>query len=400
MVTKIKVSPEIARLTQRRASRYELSFAKQLAYCIAEQAVLELDPQLGFVLDNENSLAEVDALVRAVQVNDIVVNGRHIDVSVLRDGIVELHKAVVHTPYLECGSLVVQLEGPSTGSIVGHIQSNSFAQAADMDGQAHDTIRLAFQAKENFDLSACLKQIERSHKPNVDKPVEELPKAEDYLQFSRDRQKLSLDKQRLVISAALSSPAVRKNIGVLSNFAVDTAPRVLRDSAVWELRSSNIVDKLKGSFPSIPENKIQDLVRKMGEKFGGQSESPLFREELLKTLARQEILSKVTADVKPKLDNLIATVLAGRNKVDTIKDFVKNQVAVEVGRLIGEQRDVYRQFAQASKEEIGFAFQQLAVQPAYATHSQPENTAVDEINEALHLYEAANIVEDAMALEF
>jgi hypothetical protein len=400
MVTKIKVSPEIARLTQRRASRYELSFAKQLAYCIAEQAVLELDPQLGFVLDNENSLAEVDALVRAVQVNDIVVNGRHIDVSVLREGIVEVHKAVVHTPYMECGSLVVRLDGPSTGSVVGHIQGKSFAQAADMDGATHATIRLAFTANENFDLAACLQQIERNHKANIDRPAEELPKAEDYLQFSRDQQKLSLEKQRSVVAAALSSPAVRKNIGVLSNFIVDTAPRVLRDSAVWELRSANIVDKLKSSFPSIPEARIQEMVAKIGERFGGQSESPLFREELLKSLAQKEISAKVSADVKPKLDNLIAKVLAGRNKVDAIKEFVKNQVAVEVGRMIGEQRDVYRQFARASKEEIGFAFQQLAVQPAYATHSQPENTALDAINEALQLYEAANIVEEAMALEF
>ena len=84
-------------------------------------------------------------------------------------------------------------------------------------------------------------------KPNVDKPLSELPKAEDYLQFSRDRQNMSLIKQRGVVAAAVSSAAVRKNIGHLGSSggraSKDRTVRLLRDSAVWEIRTLEAVEK-------------------------------------------------------------------------------------------------------------------------------------------------------------
>ena len=111
MVSKIHVSPELLRLTQQRANRFDLPYRSQVARCVAEQAVLELDPEFNFLVDGEASLAEVDALVHALKVNDIVVNGRHIDVAVLEGGDVFLSAALIDTPYLECGSLVVEIDG-------------------------------------------------------------------------------------------------------------------------------------------------------------------------------------------------------------------------------------------------------------------------------------------------
>jgi hypothetical protein len=48
----------------------------------------------------------------------------------------------------------------------------------------------------------------------------------------------------------------------------------------------------------------------------------------------------------------------------------------------------------ASAEEIGAAFKQLALQPAYATHSaDQEGSGVDAVNEALLLLEAGDLAQ-------
>ncbi|MFX6888217.1 hypothetical protein ABTH62_20655, partial [Acinetobacter baumannii] len=73
-------------------------------------------------------------------------------------------------------------------------------------------------------------------------------------------------------------------------------------------------------------------------------------------------------------------LVAGKNKAEAIREFVKNQAAVDVARIIGEKRDALKHFASASADEIGAAFQQLALQPAYATHSASDSTGVEAIN--------------------
>jgi len=398
MVSKIEVSPELVRLTQQRANRFNLPYRKQVARCIAEQAILELDPEHNLLVENESSLAEVDALVRALKVNDIVVNGRHIDIAVLDNGEVLLSNALIGTPYLECGSLIVELDGANTGSIVGYIDSiswNATAKAA----QNAETIGFAFSAKAGFDLAACLKHIQQNVPANVNKSMAKLPKAEDYLQFSRDRKNMPVEKQRAVVAAAVSSESVRKNIGHLSSFSVDQAPRVLRDSAVWEVRTLGVIEKIQSKFPDISAEKIEEAIRRVGEQHGGQPESELFKESLLKNLARQQLLAKVSPDVKAVINSFIDKLVAGKNKAEAIREFVKNQAAVDVARIIGEKRDALKHFAAASTDEIGFAFKQLALQPAYATHSASENTGVEAINEALQLYEAAGLIEGLMEIE-
>ncbi|HEY9683640.1 MAG TPA: hypothetical protein V6C86_18820 [Oculatellaceae cyanobacterium] len=402
MVSKIEVSLELVRLTQRRANRFNLPFRKQVARCVVEQAILELDPELNFIVDNEASLAEVDVLAQALKVNDIVVNGRHIDVALLDGGEVLLHNALVDTPYLECGSLIVQLDGANRGSVVGYVDGTSWNMIADME-KSPDVVSIPFSPKANFDLAECLQRIEKYHAPNVDSPLAELPKAEDYLQFSRDRKSMSIEKQRQVVAAAVSSAAVRKNIGLLDanqGSKVDPAQRVLRDSAVWEVRILGVVEKVHAKFPHLSVDQIVEAVRQVGAQQGGQPEAPEFKESLLKVLARQQLAAKFSPDVKAIMNTFVDKLLAGKNKAEAISDYVKNKAAVDVARIIGEKREAARQFAAASAEEIGFAFKQLALQPAYATHSASENTGVAAINEALQLFEAADLVEDFMELDF
>ena len=402
MVSNIEVSPELVRLTQQRANRFNLPFRKQVARCIAEQAILELDPELNFIVDNEASLAEVDILAQALKVNDIVVNGRHIDIALLDGGEVLLHNALINTPYLECGSLIVQLDGANRGAVVGYVDGTSWNVIADME-KSPEVVSIQFAAKPKFDLAECLQRIEKYHAPNVDKPVAELPKAEEYLQFSRDRKSMSIDKQRQVIAAAISSAAVRKNIGLLDanqGGKADPTTRVLRDSAVWEVRTLAVVEKVHEKFPHLTADQIAEAVRQVGVQHGGQPQAPVFKESLLKILAKQELAAKFSPDVKAVMNTFVDKLLAGKSKAEAIGDYVKNKAAVDVARIIGEKREAARQFAAASAEEIGFAFQQLALQPAYATHSASENTGVDAINEALQLFEAADLVEDFMELDF
>ena len=398
MVSKIEVSPELVRLTQQRANRFNLPFRKQVARCIAEQAIMELDPEHNFIVENESSLSEVDALVQSLKVNDIVVNGRHIDVALLDDGEVLLSNALITTPYLECGSLIVQLDGANSGSVVGYVDATSWDVIADME-HSPEVVSVTFHPKANFDLADCLKRIEQYHPANVNKAVTTLPRAEDYLQFTRDRRSMPIEKQRQVVAAAVSSASVRKNIGHLASEKPDPSRRVLRDSAVWEVRTLMVVEKIQSKFPEISAEKIAEAVRQVGAQHGGQPEAPVFKESLLKILARQQLAAKFSPEVRSVMNSFIDKLVAGKNKAEAIRDFVKNQAAVDVARIIGEKRDAVRQFATASADEIGFAFQQLALQPAYATHSATDTTGVDAINEALQLFEAANVVEGLMDIE-
>jgi hypothetical protein len=52
----------------------------------------------------------------------------------------------------------------------------------------------------------------------------------------------------------------------------------------------------------------------------------------------------------------------------------------------------------ATADEIGMAFQQMALQPAYATHSAGDS-GVDSINEALALLEATDMAETIKACD-
>jgi hypothetical protein len=79
---------------------------------------------------------------------------------------------------------------------------------------------------------------------------------------------------------------------------------------------------------------------------------------------------------------------------------LKNAVAVDLAAIIQKKRADMEHFTQLTAQEIGFAFQQLQLQPAYATHSQDETTGVDAINDALELYEAASVVEGLLNIDF
>ena len=88
---------------------------------------------------------------------------------------------------------------------------------------------------------------------------------------------------------------------------------------------------------------------------------------------------------------MLEQLFAGKKVVDQVREYVKNQVAVDIAAKIQETRQGLVNFSQASAEEITSAVRQLSLQPAYATHSQSETSAVDDINEALQLFAIVKI---------
>ncbi len=397
MTNKIEISPEIARLAQIRSKAVNLSFSRQMARCIAEQAILSLDPELDFLLDGESSLAEVDAIARVVDVNDIVVNSRHIDIALLENGNVRLPVALVNTAYGKCGSLIVQMFDTTSGAVIGHVDAGTWIAASEVDANAQFIVLPFVPA--SFDLARCLQRVEAEVPVSSGSPGKQEAKAEDYVNFLRNRQAMPLERQRQVIDAAITSQSVRENLTAISGVVPDQLPRVLRQSGVWEARIDLIVARLTEKFKAVKPAEIEAVVRSVGEKFGGQPEASHFKQELIKSLAKQELKLKFTPELRAAADAIIDRVAAGKRSVDAVKDFVKNQVAVEIAAMIKEARKDVHNFAQASAEEFGFAFQKLALQPAYATHSQSETSGVDDVNEALILMEAGQLMEELNEIE-
>lgn len=393
----INLNPELARLTRRTAEQQALPVGKQAARALVEQAVMELDPELNFLLDNDESLASVDALVRAANVNDIVVNGRRIDVNIIENGEVTLPMALTETAYVECGSLVVQMDGVASGSIVGYVEPQAWQMASQQPPNSTEA-RLRVNAPESFDLAGCLQRIQAM--PGASKSGGAAVKAEQVLQFVRDRHQLPLDVQRNVISAAMANAHVRETIAALDNFKPDQSPRILRDSSTWEARVARITNKLSDKFPKVSRDYIEKAIRETAQKYGGQPDAPGFKENLSKRILKEQLLRRASGAVKEALSPFVDSIAAGKNAADAVKGFVKDKVAADVAQIIKDKRNALERFSSASVEEIGFAFQQLAVQPAYATHSQSETGGVEAINEALELYEAAEVVESLMDIDF
>jgi hypothetical protein len=392
-----KINPEVVRLTRRTAEQQQLPFFKQAARCVAEQAVMDLDPEFGFLVESDNSLASKDTLVRSAQVNDIVVNQRHIDVCLVEGDKVRLPSALAKTIYIECGSLAVQMADASQGAIVGYVEARQWDSGEENSQSGEITLKFAPTA--DFELAACLQMIEKKFPSNVNRSSIDAVKGDEVLQFVRNPGGLSIETRRRVISSAVANEQIRDNICALDNYVPDNTKKVLRKSAAWETRVHRISKKLVEKMPILKPEQVEKALKEIGEQFGGQPDSPLFRETLSKRIAKMHLTARASSAVRDALSPFIDSIAAGKSAAEAIKGVVKDKFAVDVARVIQEKRNALGKFADATADEIGFAFQQLALQPAYATHSQSDS-GVQAINEALEYYEAAAIVEAVMDVDF
>ena len=121
MIHATDISSELVRLAQLKSRRTGHPLNQQLALLVAEEEIVGLNPELNFILGN-NAYCEMDSLVEAIGANDIVVNGKHIDVRIVdSSGRVSVERSLIGTPYLMSGSLVVALPGGTSGAVVNYI---------------------------------------------------------------------------------------------------------------------------------------------------------------------------------------------------------------------------------------------------------------------------------------
>lgn len=395
MTNQFAISPEIARLAEKRTRAFGVTLADELARNVVQEAIVNLDPEAGFLLDGQ-SYSEQDSLVAAFGINDVIVNGCRFDVrTVDAEGRVAISRALINTGYLQTGTLTVQMHGPLNGSVVGFISAKEW-QAIDEHAGDQQTVYVRAKAAEDFDLEKLM-----SEQVKEDKPVQaNAPELFEIATLVANRAELAIERQRLVVDGTLARPEIWGQVDkVVSLWSKGSMKKILAGGSAWNKRVEKLADLLCPKFSKLSRQDITTLVAKLGESFGGQPEAPEFRKALMVTLTREELAHNLGGALLKKATSVAEEVLSGRSVTDAVKDFAKNKVAVDLATAIKSQREKVRGFAEATSQEIAAAFQTLSLQPVYATHSQDPQAGIESINEALKILEAAEIAENLKDIE-
>jgi hypothetical protein len=393
MIKDIEISPEMARLIQRNCAQRQLPVEREVARYVVETTILELPPELELMVEADAPLAEITPLAKSIGVNDVVVNGRHIHVTVLdSEEKISVKSMLVGTDYLKSGCLVVKLNGIRSGAVVGVVGEQEWHSAQDKNAQTPE-LTIAFQPQSRFELTDFFKAL-------ASEPLENKRTltASDCLAFLKDPDSLPLNTQKQVVSGLLNR-TVRESVALVASSNKDEAIEVLRDASVWNARVEKFSERLSSKFPTLNREKTRLAVKRVGEKLGGQTEMAEFRKLVLNELTQEAITEKLTSQRKAQLALLIDRISAGASALAAVKQMVTNPLSFDLAQAINKQREGLVSFANATVEEFGLAFKNLALQPAYATHSQKDAVGLEAVNEALLLLEAANLAEQVRELE-
>lgn len=396
MSNRVEFSPEIVRMAQTRVRDNGGALASELARLAVEEVITQADVELGLMLEHDETLSSIDALVSTIGANDVVVNGKRIDVRAADDeGYVSVCKALVGTPAVSSGSLVVELDGTKGATIIGHVSSGGWMGAEEQSKET-DRVSVKYERKADFDAVSTIKTIVDKVQISLEKAVSRVPEKEELQEFVNKREKLIVARQKQIVTALCARADVRAEMhDVVIEPSHGLLTRVLQSESQWNRRTEEMVDKLSPKFKSLTRDELKKHVTACGEEFGGQPEAPKFRKAVIKKATIDQLTRQFGgARVKEIAENM----LAGKTPAEAVKQMISNNVAVDIAVAIRKKRDKVQGFAAATAEEIGMAMQGLALQPAYATHSS-KDAGLDSINEALELLEATEIVEAAMALE-
>ncbi len=399
MSNRVEFSPEIVRLAQARASESGSKLSDELARIAVEEVIMNADPELDLVIDPDSALSSIDSVVSAIGANDVVVNNWHIDVRALdEEGYVELSKALVGTPALSSGTLVVALNGTASAEVVSHVKAGTWLNSEGRFGD-NEAVRIQTERASDFDAVATISGICQRECVS-DKAGNRTPDDSEIHQFLKDPSSFIIARQKQLVTALCSIGEVRdiaRNVKV--DLSRETVNRMLRAEANWNRRTEELVDKLSPKFKSLTRDELKKHVTITGEELGGQPEAPAFRKALLKRVSSDEISRRLGGSAAVKMKKLFDQIIAGKTPSDAVKEVVKNNVAVDIAEIIKTQRGRVESFIAASAEEVGHAFQQLALQPSYATHSKKADEGLDSVNEALLLLEAGDIAESVQSIE-
>ncbi len=392
-----QISPEVTRLAQIKAKQAGVDIQYELARSIVEQSIIEVDSELDLVINGLDSWSEISGLAKVVGANDIVVNDRHVDIRTLNaDGTVEISRALIGTPYLSNGSLVVSLQGTDGGTVVGLVGPGNWLSAEQLSKD--NSVVVKFDSAPDFDLGTTLSGICNRVQVNLPNTVKTLPNEKELQSFASNRDSIIAARQKQIVMSILNDNSVRTKFEeVQEQLNHSQSKQVIKDAATWSKRVETVVDLVAPKFSSLTKKDVRNVVRKTGEIFGGQPNAPQFRKHMINTLTVEQLSKKFAGVSLSKVTEVVDHVFSGKSAMDSVKGIVNNKVAVDIAAAIKTQRNRAEGFVSATADEIGMAFNQLALQPAYATHSASES-GVESINEALQLLEAAELAEQARAL--
>jgi hypothetical protein len=398
----VSLNPELVRLAQMRARETGAQLELELARAVAEESVLQLDPDLNFMLDSGAALSSFDVLAGAVGANDLSINDHLVDVRVLdADMNVHVDRPLVGTPYLASGSLVVQMQGNYQGAVVAYIGPGAWLSAEQSTREGR--INLAVETPSTFDLAATLQDVCSRKIVHLAVPEKSLPTEQDLTTFFMNADKMIVARQKQIVSAIATNSSTRELLAQVEPQLLKRyrdARTSLSSSATWNSRVDSFAGKVAPTFPSLTMDEIKNCVRKTGEFYGGQPDAPAFRKEALSKLSREQLARKFAGVPVAKVMGVLELVFNGRSPADSVKEQMQsNKAAVDIAAVIKRGRKQMEGFVAATADEIGNAFQQMALQPSYATHSATGDTGVEAINEALQLLEAGEMAEQIRKLE-
>lgn len=400
MSNHMEIASEVVRLAQHRVRSTGTPLAPELARLIVEEAVFAVDPGSGCLVDLGAAYAVDDGLVQALGVNDVVVNDTHLDVRVLDDaGSVSISRSLVGTSYLAWGSAVVRLDGISGGIVVGYVPASAWEASANADSTG-SVVRVNVDCSSDLDIGVLFGKLASQPVPEHSSSEPRMPDSAELARFIAGRNEIELSRQKEIVEMLLNNIGLREELSYVTSLWSDgTLSRILCAASVWNSRVERLVEKLAPSFPVLKHDDIRKVVMRTGEAFGGQPESPQFRKALLSSLGREELIRSVRGADITKLAGIVEKVLSGSSTVDTVKGLVKNKVVMDLAVTIKDSRKKVAGFVAATADEVGMAFQQLSLQPAYATHSQEPEAGMESINEALQMLEAGEIAEKITELD-
>ncbi|MBP7860136.1 hypothetical protein KA183_00520 [bacterium] len=393
---KIALTREMEILSSSNAMVQGVNQKLDLALLSAEAIVSELDPKLNIVCEQWESLSHIQSLASILGVNDLVVNGRHIDVRVCdKDNFVSLNKILLGSSLLNSGSLVVKFE-KDNAEIVTYIPANTWSQQSEQDG----VVSFKVDIDEDFDLVATLKSIIK--RAQTDHALEKSLAQEDLKIFLQSPASSSASLRPMIAALCSNSDLREAAFEMAMDLPLNSVTQVLHKASAWNATCDIVTSKLATTFKNLTPDEIKQVVQSTGEKYGGQPEAPEFLNAVLNELIQVEMKKKFStaaSRITDKVKNLTSKLTQGVSLSESVKALVNNSAAVDLAISIKATRNQMENFVLATAEEIGMAFQNLALQPVYATHSNENEAGVDSINEALVLLEAHEIIERAEAIK-
>lgn len=396
MSYRIELIPEMVKLAQQRSRITGGNVRQEIARQVVLETIIAADPELNLMIDEEASYSHDDSLVAACDVNDIVINGRRFDIRVLQeDGKISLARHLLCPAYMSIGSLAVRMNADRTAEIAGFVSSTDWMRQDEQVIEGNN-ISLRVNTRDGLNL---LEILSGSQSQTYTGAPPLPPSPEELKQFIADKMSLPVSQQRFIVSGLLLNcqawPELKE---ILSAWSKRTIRNTLTQASIWNSRLEAITGQVAGRFQKLSPPEIRQIIAQVGSAYGGQPQSPQFKQEMLKQLTRAQLAKNLSGDILKRAAHLVEQVLSGSvSSVDAVRQQVSSTVAVDLALAINKQRNRINSFIDATAEEITFALQQLALQPVYATHSKEQG--IEELNTALFLLEAGELAKQIKELE-